>query len=154
MCTWSIMTNNRHPCMISAVYCNTLSSQLRAVILDSLLSVFISSVIMYSSLRGVDVPHKLHWIPGETVGVPSVCLSVCLCCLCSLHQFIRIKIRLFIFFQGYTAHMISTVSEWSLAISFISFFLTYIRDFQVVHLIFSPTQPLLKVSSVLACLVY
>lgn len=30
-------------------------------------SVFVSSVIMYSSLAGVDVTHKLHWIPGETV---------------------------------------------------------------------------------------
>lgn len=33
--------------------------------------------------------------------------------------------------QGYTPHIISTVSEWSLAFSFLSFFLTYIRDFQV-----------------------
>uniref|UniRef100_UPI0037E99C51 DNA damage-regulated autophagy modulator protein 2b n=1 Tax=Semicossyphus pulcher TaxID=241346 RepID=UPI0037E99C51 len=69
--------------------------------LCSIISMFISSVIMYSSLRGVDVPHKLHWIPGET---------------------------------GYTAHMISTVSEWSLAFSFIMFFLTYIRDFQKIDL--------------------
>lgn len=37
----------------------------------------------------------------------------------------------FFFPQGYTAHIISTVSEWSLAFSFLSFFLTYIRDFQV-----------------------
>ncbi|XP_044027906.1 DNA damage-regulated autophagy modulator protein 2-like [Siniperca chuatsi] len=69
--------------------------------LSSIISMFISSVIMYSSLPGVDVPHKLHWTPGET---------------------------------GYTAHMISTVSEWSLAFSFISFFLTYIRDFQKINL--------------------
>lgn len=41
-----------------------------------------------------------------------------------------------VFFQGYTAHIISTVSEWSLAFSFISFFLTYIRDFQVFILVF------------------
>lgn len=68
---------------------------------SSIVSMFISSVIMYSSLPGVDVPHKLHWIPGET---------------------------------GYTAHIISTVSEWSLAFSFISFFLTYIRDFQKINL--------------------
>jgi hypothetical protein len=34
-------------------------------------------------------------------------------------------------FQGYTAHIISTISEWSLAFAFVSFFLTYIRDFQV-----------------------
>ncbi|NWI53369.1 DRAM2 protein, partial [Calyptomena viridis] len=32
--------------------------------------------------------------------------------------------------RGYTLHIISTVSEWSLAFSFLSFFLTYIRDFQ------------------------
>ncbi|XP_076599560.1 DNA damage-regulated autophagy modulator protein 2b isoform X2 [Chaetodon auriga] len=69
--------------------------------LCSIISMFVSSVIMYSSLKGVDVPHKLHWIPGET---------------------------------GYTAHIISTLSEWSLALSFISFFLTYIRDFQKINL--------------------
>uniref|UniRef100_A0AAQ4S6H5 CWH43-like N-terminal domain-containing protein n=1 Tax=Gasterosteus aculeatus aculeatus TaxID=481459 RepID=A0AAQ4S6H5_GASAC len=69
--------------------------------LGSIISMFVSSVIMYSSLTGVDVPRKLHWIPGET---------------------------------GYTAHMISTVSEWFLAFSFISFFLTYIRDFQKINL--------------------
>uniref|UniRef100_A0A8D0EVT0 DNA damage regulated autophagy modulator 2 n=1 Tax=Strix occidentalis caurina TaxID=311401 RepID=A0A8D0EVT0_STROC len=37
-------------------------------------------------------------------------------------------------FQGYSAHIISTVSEWSLAFSFLSFFLTYIRDFQKISL--------------------
>ncbi|XP_025066951.1 DNA damage-regulated autophagy modulator protein 2 isoform X2 [Alligator sinensis] len=36
--------------------------------------------------------------------------------------------------KGYTVHIISTVSEWSLAFSFLSFFLTYIRDFQKVSL--------------------
>ncbi|XP_077191212.1 DNA damage-regulated autophagy modulator protein 2 isoform X2 [Paroedura picta] len=42
--------------------------------------------------------------------------------------------------KGYSLHIMSTVSEWSLAFSFVSFFLTYIRDFQkitmyvVVHL--------------------
>ncbi|NXH10286.1 DRAM2 protein, partial [Bucco capensis] len=36
--------------------------------------------------------------------------------------------------RGYTAHLISTVSEWSLAFSFLSFFLTYIRDFQKISL--------------------
>lgn len=69
--------------------------------LSSIISMFVSSVIMYSSLPGVDVPNKLHWTPGET---------------------------------GYTAHIVSTVSEWSLAFSFISFFLTYIRDFQKINL--------------------
>ncbi|XP_029631848.1 DNA damage-regulated autophagy modulator protein 2 [Salmo trutta] len=67
----------------------------------SIISMFVSSVIMYSSLPGVDVAHKLHWIPGET---------------------------------GYIPHIISTISEWSLALSFVSFFLTYIRDFQKVTL--------------------
>lgn len=33
--------------------------------------------------------------------------------------------------QGYTAHLVSAVAEWCLAFSFICFFLTYIRDFQV-----------------------
>ncbi|XP_017160125.1 DNA damage-regulated autophagy modulator protein 2b, partial [Poecilia reticulata] len=37
-------------------------------------------------------------------------------------------------FQGYVPHMVSTVSEWFLAFSFISFFLTYIRDFQKINL--------------------
>lgn len=69
--------------------------------LGSIISMFISSVIMYTSLIGVDVPRKLHWTPGET---------------------------------GYTAHIISTVSEWSLAFSFVSFFFTYIRDFQKINL--------------------
>ncbi|XP_064161999.1 DNA damage-regulated autophagy modulator protein 2b isoform X2 [Anguilla rostrata] len=67
----------------------------------SAVSMFVSSVIMYSSLPGVDVEKKLHWIPGET---------------------------------GYTAHIVSTISEWSLALSFVSFFLTYIRDFQKITL--------------------
>lgn len=39
-----------------------------AVTLD-LCPVFVSSVIMYSTLVGVDVTHKLHWTPGEKVGV-------------------------------------------------------------------------------------
>ncbi|KAK0146243.1 DNA damage-regulated autophagy modulator protein 2 [Merluccius polli] len=65
------------------------------------ITMFVSSVVMYSSLPGVDVAHKLHWTPGET---------------------------------GYTAHIISTISEWSLAFSFISFFFTYIRDFQKINL--------------------
>ncbi|EMP41019.1 DNA damage-regulated autophagy modulator protein 2 [Chelonia mydas] len=37
-------------------------------------------------------------------------------------------------FQGYIVHIISTISEWSLAFSFLSFFLTYIRDFQKISL--------------------
>ncbi|XP_077458318.1 DNA damage-regulated autophagy modulator protein 2b [Stigmatopora argus] len=35
---------------------------------------------------------------------------------------------------GYAAHVVSAASEWSLALSFISFFLTYIRDFQKIKL--------------------
>lgn len=67
----------------------------------SIICMFVSSVVMYSSLPDVDVVHKLHWIPGE---------------------------------PGYTAHLMSTVSEWSLAFSFISYFLTFIRDFQKIEL--------------------
>ncbi|NXF73903.1 DRAM2 protein, partial [Sclerurus mexicanus] len=36
--------------------------------------------------------------------------------------------------RGYIPHMISTISEWSLAFSFLSFFLTYIQDFQTISL--------------------
>uniref|UniRef100_A0A8C7WD84 DNA-damage regulated autophagy modulator 2b n=1 Tax=Oncorhynchus mykiss TaxID=8022 RepID=A0A8C7WD84_ONCMY len=60
-----------------------------------------ASIISSILLLGVDVAHKLHWIPGET---------------------------------GYIPHIISTISEWSLALSFVSFFLTYIRDFQKITL--------------------
>ncbi|KAI4890864.1 hypothetical protein NFI96_023731 [Prochilodus magdalenae] len=62
---------------------------------------FVSSMVMYSILSGVDVPKKLHWNPTD---------------------------------HGYAAHLASTVSEWSLAFSFISFFLTYIRDFKKINL--------------------
>ncbi|KAG7472533.1 hypothetical protein MATL_G00109880 [Megalops atlanticus] len=67
----------------------------------SLISMLVSSVIMYSSLPGVDVARKVHWVPGE---------------------------------EGYTAHLVGSISEWSLAFSFLGFFLTYIRDFQKVNL--------------------
>ncbi|XP_051551248.1 DNA damage-regulated autophagy modulator protein 2b [Myxocyprinus asiaticus] len=67
----------------------------------SIISMFVSSVIMYSSLPGVEVNKKLHWTPGE---------------------------------PGFTAHIISTISEWSLALSFVSFFFTYIRDFKKINL--------------------
>ncbi|XP_056615618.1 DNA damage-regulated autophagy modulator protein 2b [Triplophysa dalaica] len=69
--------------------------------LASIISMFVSSVIMYSTLPGVEVNKKLHWTPGE---------------------------------PGYTPHIISTISEWSLALSFISFFFTYIRDFKKINL--------------------
>ncbi|XP_029911919.1 DNA damage-regulated autophagy modulator protein 2 [Myripristis murdjan] len=67
----------------------------------SIITMFVSSVILYDDLPGVDVTSKRHWRPGE---------------------------------KGYTAHLVSTVSEWSLAFSFIMFFLTYIRDFQKLHI--------------------
>lgn len=35
-------------------------------------------------------------------------------------------------FQGFTAHIISTISEWVTALFFLFFFFTYIRDFQKV----------------------
>ncbi|NXO84176.1 DRAM2 protein, partial [Sitta europaea] len=68
---------------------------------SSILSMFVSSVVLYSGLYGQNLVQKLHWDPQE---------------------------------QGYTLHIISTVSEWSLAFSFLSFFLTYIRDFQKISL--------------------
>ncbi|XP_028925599.1 DNA damage-regulated autophagy modulator protein 2 isoform X2 [Ornithorhynchus anatinus] len=36
--------------------------------------------------------------------------------------------------QGYVLHMITTAAEWSMSLSFFSFFLTYIRDFQKISL--------------------
>ncbi|NWU91806.1 DRAM2 protein, partial [Upupa epops] len=68
---------------------------------SSIVSMFVSSVVLYSGLYGTNLVQKLHWDPQE---------------------------------QGYTTHIISTISEWSLAFSFLSFFLTYIRDFQKVSL--------------------
>ncbi|XP_034978853.1 DNA damage-regulated autophagy modulator protein 2 isoform X1 [Zootoca vivipara] len=68
---------------------------------SSIVSMFISSVILYSGLCGTGLIQKLHWDPQE---------------------------------KGYTIHIMSTVSEWSLAFSFLSFFLTYIRDFQKISL--------------------
>ncbi|XP_010198651.2 DNA damage-regulated autophagy modulator protein 2 isoform X3 [Colius striatus] len=68
---------------------------------SSILSMFVSSVVLYSGLYGTNLVQKLHWDPQE---------------------------------KGYTAHLISTISEWSLAFSFLSFFLTYIRDFQKISL--------------------
>ncbi|XP_048858928.1 DNA damage-regulated autophagy modulator protein 2-like isoform X2 [Brienomyrus brachyistius] len=35
---------------------------------------------------------------------------------------------------AYTAHLVSTIAEWSVAFSFVTFFLTYIRDFQKITL--------------------
>lgn len=68
---------------------------------SSIISMFVSSVIMYWTLAGTEVNQKLHWTPGE---------------------------------PGYLPHIVSTISEWSLALSFISFFLTYIRDFKKINL--------------------
>ncbi|KFW63074.1 DNA damage-regulated autophagy modulator protein 2 [Pygoscelis adeliae] len=68
---------------------------------SSIVSMFVSSVVLYSGLYGTNLVQKLHWDPQE---------------------------------NGYTAHIISTVSEWSLAFSFLGFFLTYIRDFQKISL--------------------
>ncbi|XP_055023587.2 DNA damage-regulated autophagy modulator protein 2 [Misgurnus anguillicaudatus] len=69
--------------------------------LISIITLSISSVLMYDALPDVDVAKKVHWQPGE---------------------------------NGFIAHLASAVSEWSLAFSFISFFLTYIPDFQKINL--------------------
>lgn len=80
---------------------------------SSIISMFVSSVIMYWTLSGTEVNQKLHWTPGEL---------------------------------GFTPHIVSTISEWSLALSFISFFLTYIRakshsQFRGTREIAGPTWP-------------
>jgi len=53
--------------------------------------------------------------------------------------------------QGYTAHIVSTASEWSLAFSFLSFFLTYIRDFQVKSMLMLSTLFLQTSNSLTWC---
>ncbi|TNN21909.1 DNA damage-regulated autophagy modulator protein 2 [Liparis tanakae] len=87
---------------------------------------------MYSSLPGVDVARKLHWTPGETFSNSSSSTSLeddDDAPLLGNGALGGVLLML-----GYTAHIISTVSEWSLAFSFISFFLSYIRDFQKITL--------------------
>lgn len=49
--------------------------------LDITCAVFVSSVVMYSSLPGVDVAHKLHWNPGEMVSHSASSVPNVLCCL-------------------------------------------------------------------------
>ena len=39
-----------------------------------------------------------------------------------------------ILFQGFGAHLASTILEWLLASSFLAYFFTFIRDFQVITL--------------------
>lgn len=67
----------------------------------SIVSMFISSVMLYSVRCGMDFVQKMHWDPND---------------------------------KGYRLHITSTISEWSFAFSFVSFFLTYIRDFQKINL--------------------
>ncbi|XP_066479809.1 DNA damage-regulated autophagy modulator protein 2 isoform X2 [Tiliqua scincoides] len=68
---------------------------------SSIVSMFISSVVLYSGLYGTGLVQKQHWDPQT---------------------------------KGYAVHIASTVSEWSLAFSFLTFFFTYIRDFQKISL--------------------
>ena len=37
-------------------------------------------------------------------------------------------------FQGYAAHLASTILEWCLAATFLAYFYTFIRDFQLITL--------------------
>uniref|UniRef100_A0A9J7ZLF6 DNA-damage regulated autophagy modulator 2b n=1 Tax=Cyprinus carpio carpio TaxID=630221 RepID=A0A9J7ZLF6_CYPCA len=92
---------------------------------SSIISMFVSSVIMYWTLSGTEVNQKLHWTPGELVSV----LFYCEDCVLSRGSDCAVFV-----FQGFTPHIVSTISEWSLALSFISFFLTYIRDFKKINL--------------------
>ena len=36
--------------------------------------------------------------------------------------------------QGFEAHIVSTISEWVTAVTFLTFFFTFIRDFQKVKI--------------------
>ncbi|XP_007908960.1 DNA damage-regulated autophagy modulator protein 2 [Callorhinchus milii] len=67
----------------------------------SIVSMFVSSVTLYSMISAKEMATRLHWDTTD---------------------------------KGYTLHLVSTISEWSLAFSFLSFFLTYIRDFQKITL--------------------
>ncbi|KAL2103679.1 hypothetical protein ACEWY4_000547 [Coilia grayii] len=69
--------------------------------LVSILTLFVSSVIMYDEEPEVVLAAKVRWLSTEA---------------------------------GYVAHLVSAAAEWSLAFSFIAFFLTYIRDFQKLRL--------------------
>ncbi|KAG5281804.1 hypothetical protein AALO_G00049000 [Alosa alosa] len=69
--------------------------------LGSMVTLFVSSIIMYDEEPDVDVTTKVSWMPTES---------------------------------GYVPHLVSAAAEWSLAFSFIFFFLTYIRDFQKLRL--------------------
>jgi len=50
------------------------------------------------------------------------------------HLTARSDFLTFFLFQGYSAHLASTIMEWVLAGSFLSYFLTFIRDFQVISI--------------------
>ncbi|KAL7884465.1 hypothetical protein AOLI_G00072350 [Acnodon oligacanthus] len=76
--------------------------------LISIIILFVSSLMMYDEMPGVEVATKLHWSPEE---------------------------------KGYLAHQVSAGAEWSLGLSFICFFFTYIRDFQKISL---RVQPILQ----------
>ncbi|XP_078276560.1 DNA damage-regulated autophagy modulator protein 2b [Rhinoraja longicauda] len=67
----------------------------------SILSMFVSSLALYTTIPTIEMAMKLHWNPSD---------------------------------KGYKLHLVSTISEWSLAISFLSYFLTYIQDFQKISL--------------------
>ncbi|XP_031421872.1 DNA damage-regulated autophagy modulator protein 2 [Clupea harengus] len=69
--------------------------------LVSIVTLFVSSIIMYDEEPNVDLITKVRWESTES---------------------------------GYIAHLVSAAAEWSLAFSFIFFFLTYIRDFKKLRL--------------------
>jgi hypothetical protein len=47
------------------------------------------------------------------------------------------------FLQGFTAHVISTIGEWVTAFTFLSFFFTYVREFQKFQLTIV-TRPMVR----------
>lgn len=55
--------------MVSVCVCTLRTMDYDMIVLLDRVSVFVSSVILYSSLPGVEVNKKLHWNPGEPVSL-------------------------------------------------------------------------------------
>ncbi|KAI1230853.1 hypothetical protein IHE44_0008285 [Lamprotornis superbus] len=107
-----------------------------AVFLWSCSSILSSILCLGSDTKTQQPPQHLHLLELNHHHVPQEALFVSSVVLYSglYGQNLVQKLHWDPQERGYTPHMISTVSEWSLAFSFLSFFLTYIRDFQKISL--------------------
>ncbi|KAB5536714.1 hypothetical protein PHYPO_G00110620 [Pangasianodon hypophthalmus] len=103
--------------------------------LPVLLVVWTAATFVFAYITAVVLRHVDPFVPyiSDTGTVPPerCCSAVLAQVVCDQGEKKLLKLNTV---KGYTAHMVSTVSEWSLAFSFISFFLTYIRDFQKINL--------------------